>query len=354
VLWPAAILVGLAVLNGAAGLFILRRPFYRRMGLQYWDGIARSLGDGMQRPLSEMWGTLMHQLPVEPGRVAQYFWPGTVQIGLADLVLAVAALIALLLTLKTWVPAAASRQAGASARLVRALIGPLLACAALDVWMNFISSTSRTPRTEWWWNVLFFLGSWVWVAWSAAAMGAVLTAVSRAAEAQDPWAPRALAWGALRTFRALFVVSAFFYAGQMLVILVPESWQGVVGQGEWLLGWWAEAALLMAAIIVVADGAGALQAARMALLAWRRAPYHLIVVILAGVVIVWACAWLGWAVAGGLAALVGPVPVGVGATLVGYAVRGLLMIWATMTGVLLWRRVRERVVGPGTAEAAVS
>jgi hypothetical protein len=282
------------------------------------------------------------RLKFQPGQVAHYFWPSLGGRTLGELFAVIVVLVALLLTVRSWGRAARSHGAAASARLLNWLLVPLVAFAALGLYAQLV-------HPNWPDRPLIALPSFaailaVLMAWSAAIMAAVLTAGRRALSGEDPWSPSALAWGALRHFRPLFLLLLWFALPSVVQPALRLTLRDVpnwAATAPLLLSYWAMVALLLAPAIIVSETAGALDGVRLALRAWLRAPLHLVLAIVLGVAALWLASLLEWLI---VQAVAGPVAVGIALKVAGLAARALVTVWAAVVALLLWQRLRDRVM----------
>jgi hypothetical protein len=185
--------------------------------------------------------------------------------------------------------------------------------------------------------------------WAAGVRGAVLDAVRRAIAGQDPWSVREIAWGALRNFKALFWLAfwpgLFMTVGQMFRF--TEFWQSL-SQVLWAIYRWAFVALLLAPAAIVSEGTGALGGARLALRAWWRAPWHLGISVVLGAAALWVSGLVGWAAGSAVEDSGARVPLGIAVVLLRLCLESVVVIWAAAVALLLWQRVRGRVMAPAS------
>jgi hypothetical protein len=363
VLWPAAILMAMSALSWPLNVAFMMK----RMGVPFWDLFLMRMQRGAQTTLPMAARDLVSGIYRQPGTVAAYLWPATGGVNVVNSIAAFAALIALALTVRSWVPAANRCGAGASARLLRLLLGPLLAIGGLGIVLVAGMAVGALPASDqlrWFFVILAVPGAVLMAAWVAGVRGALFTAVGRAIGKQEPWSPPAIAAGALRHFRSLFWLAVLIEGLRAVALLAnwvlstspgrPSS-SAEIGQAifnaVWVIALWVYVVLALAPAAAVSEDAGPLDSVRLGLRAWRRAPFHLATAIVLG----WAALWVA-RLAGPMtmSALVGPAAVAIVLRLLGLAVQAVVMTWAAAVALLLWQRVRERVVGPGAAEAAVS
>jgi len=350
-LWPAAVLAAIAIAAWPARI-ALTMPLFDRLGMSFWEALAghRPYPHAPFSFQSEV-SSLYYALPDQPGGVARHLWVSTGADWPLAFLVGVGALAALVVTSGSWRPVAAARGAEPSARLLHWLVVPLLILSAGGIYFAVAqrgySGTFGGRDWRFLANVLVSLPPAL--AYGAAVRGAVLTAARRATRAEDPWSAREIAWGALCHFRGLFLLAAWFAAAEIVwsVLLQVHPDQAMWNQ-VWLLLAWAGVALLLAPAIIVSEGVGAVDGARLALRAWRRAPWHLAMVIVLGVTALWVFDLLQWAAGRGVDNHAMPIGLSFAVVFLRLALYPLVTIWAAAVALLLWRRVRGRVMVPAS------
>jgi hypothetical protein len=265
----------------------------------------------------------------------------------AELVVATVAVCVLLVTVGSWSRAAAEHEARPSARLLTWLLVPLLLLCPLTLYM-FITPT-RPPDP--WFRAAFYLAILpsllLFPAWKAAVQGAILVTALRAIAGLNPWSPSDVSWRMLRHWRALFWLAFWLAlpssAAALLFGLAPRWWNAHGGDVNYWLGIAMTLpflALALAAAIIVSEGTGLLDGARLSLRAWRRAPLHLAMTVALVFVALVAVAVL----VSLLARAARPLPVAVAVIPVRWAISILMTTWVPAVGLLLWQRLRDRVM----------
>jgi len=333
----------------------------RAWGVSFWGGFALYMQRGSAATLSGVIRDRVSALYREPGNVASYLWPATSD-GVftpAAAIASLAALIALAVTLRSWLPAARRSGAEPSARLLHSLLGPMLAIEAVGIVVLAATAMGavRSEETRRLFFAILALPALVpMAAWLAAVRGALFAAVGRAIGNQEPWSPPAIAFGALRHFRALFWLTLTIQGLQMvgslaLATLASEASPAVAQLRQtaftvlWGIASWTYVVLALAPAAAVSEEVGPWDGVRLALLAWRRVPLHLATAIVLGMAALWAV-WVAGPMI--LRVSAGSVGVAIILKLLGLAVQAVGITWAAAVALLLWQRVRGRVMAPAS------